>query len=464
MKKYIYMSMMAAALLTGCAGEEDNLFDASAAERLNAASDKYSALLESSPGGWVLQYYPTNDGAPYTGVGYLWCVKFNKDHSVLVGMNNTFSGNTYKEETSGWDVITDNGPVLSFNTANSLLHAFSDPDVHSIPGSSDDVWGVGVGGDYEFVIVDAPEDHSYIMLKGKKRATYNLMLPLEEGADFKQYLADVDSFTAKYFPTRVINPVHITMGDTTFVMSDVASKIASWYPLGGDEITETSTHPLLLYKHQNRYYVRFRENLSFEGDDSQYKEFVYNAETDQFDGTDGVSASIKGINANQFFDEWITDGGHKWSILRGKNHSEDISATIETLASDLAAMPSKYSLNTMQLRWTTRDKEDGSKEEICVLDVGISYTTKRMGKTVTVNANLLYQYDYSATDQGITLKYLQPVDTGASNILTAVPSLQVLLDSLTGSFSVQGETTALVLNSVRLAKEGGSAIIMQYER
>ena len=157
MKNLVYISLMVASLLSvGCAGEEDDLFDASAAERLNAASDKYSELLESSEGGWVIQYYPTNDGEPTTGQGYLWCVQFNKDHSVRVGMNNYFSGNSYKEEVSGWDVITDNGPVLSFSTANSLVHAFSDPDRRSVPGSSDDVWGVGIGGDYEFVIVDAP--------------------------------------------------------------------------------------------------------------------------------------------------------------------------------------------------------------------------------------------------------------------------------------------------------------------
>jgi hypothetical protein len=59
--------LSASILLTGalalasCAGEEENLFDKSAAERLNETSAIYTSRLEASPGGWVMEYYPTND-------------------------------------------------------------------------------------------------------------------------------------------------------------------------------------------------------------------------------------------------------------------------------------------------------------------------------------------------------------------------------------------------------------------
>ena len=46
---------------TGCSREQDNLFDKSAAERLNEISSIYSQRLTSSKGGWVMEYYPDAD-------------------------------------------------------------------------------------------------------------------------------------------------------------------------------------------------------------------------------------------------------------------------------------------------------------------------------------------------------------------------------------------------------------------
>ncbi len=91
--------------LTSCAGEEDDIFSASAAERLNESSAKYSARLEAQPNGWAMQYYPTySDEYPY-GSGYLLLMDFNPDYSVRVAMNNRFSGNVYKNDVSAWEVI-----------------------------------------------------------------------------------------------------------------------------------------------------------------------------------------------------------------------------------------------------------------------------------------------------------------------------------------------------------------------
>ena len=161
------------------------LFDQSAAERLNAASDLYSARLTAQPNGWAVQLYPTTKNESPFGNGYLVLMDFNADHSVKCSMNNILSGNVYKSDVSAWEVITDNGPVLTFNTFNDVLHTFTDPeDVGITSGFGNDETGTGIGGDYEFIIVDAPEDASYMMLKGKKRGTYNLLTPIEEGVDY----------------------------------------------------------------------------------------------------------------------------------------------------------------------------------------------------------------------------------------------------------------------------------------
>ena len=142
---------------------EDDLFDKSAAERLNEASELYSKRLCASPNGWAVQLYPTKeDKAPY-GNGYLLLFRFHENKSVDASMYNALSNNTYMSASSTWDVITDNGPVLSFNTYNSVFHTFSDPEDVPSTGSDldpNDETGTGIGGDYEFIIVDAPEDAS----------------------------------------------------------------------------------------------------------------------------------------------------------------------------------------------------------------------------------------------------------------------------------------------------------------
>ena len=65
-----YTVLMAATLSLGsCVSEEDDIFDKTAAERLNEASALYSSRLEASPYGWAMQLYPTYDNAKYFGTG-----------------------------------------------------------------------------------------------------------------------------------------------------------------------------------------------------------------------------------------------------------------------------------------------------------------------------------------------------------------------------------------------------------
>ena len=63
MKKILSISLILAAALafTSCVKEEEDIFDKSAAERLNEASDLYSKRLMASPNGWAMQLYPTNE-------------------------------------------------------------------------------------------------------------------------------------------------------------------------------------------------------------------------------------------------------------------------------------------------------------------------------------------------------------------------------------------------------------------
>ncbi len=99
-------------MFAGCAGEEKDLFEKSAAERLNETGKIYSSRLQSSEAGWVMEYYPTNTDETYKGRGYLIMADFDKDESVTLAMKNIMSDDEYMEERSLWEIIADNGPVL----------------------------------------------------------------------------------------------------------------------------------------------------------------------------------------------------------------------------------------------------------------------------------------------------------------------------------------------------------------
>ena len=132
-------------VFTGCAGEEEDLFATSAAERLSSAMVTYSNRLADAGGKWAMEYYPTNGLEAPQGLGYLMLLDFGKDNSVKVAMDNNFTNNVYKEDESIWEMIADNGPVLTFNTYNECMHAFSDPK--DIPFTKDKETGLGAEGE-----------------------------------------------------------------------------------------------------------------------------------------------------------------------------------------------------------------------------------------------------------------------------------------------------------------------------
>ena len=81
MNKILSFATILGAALTFVAcspNEEDDIFDQSAAERLNAASELYSSRLTPQPNGWVMQLYPTLKGEYPYGNGYIVLMRFAK--------------------------------------------------------------------------------------------------------------------------------------------------------------------------------------------------------------------------------------------------------------------------------------------------------------------------------------------------------------------------------------------------
>lgn len=182
MKKYIYLAI-AVLSLAACGREEKNLFDKSAAERVEAAQNELQETLISSVNGWEMLYFPHEEAA-----GYAFLMAFEKNGAVTIAAKNSITTSTlYKEETSAWGTDGTQGATLCFTTFNTIFHKFADP------GSD----GLGYQGDYEFVCLKTTENQ--ILLKGKKHGAYITMNRLSENTDWKAYFKQIDDLNEKAF-------------------------------------------------------------------------------------------------------------------------------------------------------------------------------------------------------------------------------------------------------------------------
>lgn len=151
-----------------CAQDEKDLFEKSAAERLNESASKYQELLEASEYGWALEFYLGDESTP---TSYVSTVRFydgnvdmvsemvlSEDHIAI-----SLDEPTYETLTSKYSVKAEQSIVLSFDTYALPIHYYSEP--------FKDVFGAvpnGYGGDFEFCFLKTSIDQDTIYLRGKR--------------------------------------------------------------------------------------------------------------------------------------------------------------------------------------------------------------------------------------------------------------------------------------------------------
>lgn len=443
--------------LTSCKNEEDNLFDSSAAERLMQTEKDYTQRLAASEGGWAFEYYPTqwtinpNEDAEAEylpqGLGYLMMTKFNKDNSVVVGMNNAFTNNSYKEDSSAWEIISDNGPVLTFNTFNDVLHTFSNPyGFTNSLGSGDD--GEGVGGDYEFVVIECKENADRVTLKGKKRGTYSYLYRLPAGTNFEEYIADVQAFSKTIFPSSAINYNCMHVGSKTYNMVDMAGGDPNIYPADGDIIGDQSFHPyMIVKKNDGKYYIHFRDPFEVEEEETTVQEFAYDEASESFICTSNEEYSITGPNMNVIFMNNI-QSGYRWNFNASSDCSSAFASALSAVSDDASKISYTYSGSQIVF--------DGGE-----IRLDMSFTFRRNGKNQTATAG--YYFGYDVNENGVKLMYEQPASDQAATVLTNIPAISNLLNLLTADCTFEAVTSKFVANTLKL-KAGNEYITITYSK
>ena len=258
MKKFLNISLLTLVALSlfslsSCKNEIDDIFDEDAIARLDKAKAEYTNILTDQGGKWQLEYYANSNEQ-----GYIYLMTFSKDGSVTIAGNNkwinyikTGTSNTpaFGSEVSMWEVIADNGPVLSFNTYNKYFHLFADPyDIPSLGGatSDDDVNENGYGheGDYEFDIMKYSGDTLY--LTGKKYNLNMIMTRVPSTVDDEVYMNEVVAMADSFFNAKVPQ-VYINLPNgIRWIVKNGATSILKMFREGADEISTAETHNVII--------------------------------------------------------------------------------------------------------------------------------------------------------------------------------------------------------------------------
>lgn len=151
-------------LSAACTSEVDDYFDEPASQRLATTVSHAREVLRNAEYGWAFEYYPSSTLA-YGGVVYT--VRFDS-LTATIGCS-LIPDST---ETTYYRVTNDNGPVLTFDTYNSLMHYFATPSSQEYEAK---------GGEFEFVIDSIADD--FIALYGKKARNTMYMRKLTSNPD-----------------------------------------------------------------------------------------------------------------------------------------------------------------------------------------------------------------------------------------------------------------------------------------
>ncbi|MBR4829863.1 MAG: DUF4302 domain-containing protein [Muribaculaceae bacterium] len=258
MKKILNISLLtlvalSALSLSSCKNEIDNIFDEDAVTRLDKAKAEYSDILTDKGGKWQLEYFANSNEQ-----GYIYLMTFSKDGSVTISGNNKWinyiqsgSMNTpaYGSAVSMWEVIADNGPVLTFNTYNKYFHLFADPyDIPSVGGASsdDDINENGYGheGDYEFDIMKYSGDTLY--LTGKKYNLNMIMTRVASSVDDEIYMNEVVAMADSFFNSKVPH-VYINLPNgVRWIVKNGATSILKMFREDADEISTAEEHNVII--------------------------------------------------------------------------------------------------------------------------------------------------------------------------------------------------------------------------
>ena len=202
MKAIIYFTAVFLFLThVSCDKKRDRFFDVNPTERLSTSVNNAYQTLQANKNGWIIKYFP-NSTVEFGG--YTLFANFTSNVNVeLKGDYNPIylpSSRVSTDPNSSYLIYPGAGPILTFDTYNSVIHYFSLPaQQFVVPSGQIPIGAVDQGykGDFEFLVIKATADS--VILEGRKTLNRIVMIPISSG-DAGSVLQSYKDAVEKFHP------------------------------------------------------------------------------------------------------------------------------------------------------------------------------------------------------------------------------------------------------------------------
>lgn len=274
-KYYKLLCVAFVALFSACTIGEDDVFDQSSSDRMDAAITSAIETLTSKENGWLMEYFP-GENQPYGGYNVL--MKFKKDGTVSISSEIDVSGTSNaatKVSTSMYTVTQSAGAVLSFDTYNEVFHFFADPaDPSSLGGR-----GTGLQGDCDFQIIEVTPEK--VILKGKKSGELSTLIPFKE--DWSNYISELNAAEER----MLFSELTLAIDGKSFPVEASYRVLTLTHEEDGKETNKTSGY--IVTKTGYKLY----EPIVING--KKISNFIYHKESDSFTEENDDNITLKPV-------------------------------------------------------------------------------------------------------------------------------------------------------------------------
>ena len=377
-------------LLPACRNEEADIFSASPAERLNKAISDYQTILTNAENGWEMDYF-ANEVSP----GYTLLVKFNQSgNAILAARSELTTNGAYEQDSCLFDIIGDNGPVLTFNTFSKILHVFSNPENPD---------GYGLEGDYEFVIVKAHPDT--VWLKGKKYGAEVLLRKMPSGVQWQQFVNERSEFKTLLFSEKA-PALTMKVDKTNYTFSFGYSGVFSVKRTGANAVAFDV--PFIVTQDG----IRFYQEVEIEG--MKFRTFRLNNAKSGLVSVETPAYTLSGAEDLATF--FTGDANSVWhfipsgfSVILNQYHQAIIQSVQTLYGADNASLSLKY--NTIRRTF------------VLALNYTVGTTTTEGLLDLNVNANNkdMLTVSYKGTGDAKGLQFYNDVE-GLDDFISAISS------------------------------------------
>lgn len=208
---------LAAFGLSSCSFEQEDYFDESASLRITHLNEQLKDRLvkQSADGnhGWLMQYFVAGtDENSFEGFNLY--ARFYNDNKVTLASNHRYlrdkNAGKYTEHTSTYEMLAEEGPVLSFNTWNNVLTVLVDPVSPTAAPTNIAPDGEGMNGDHNLVLTSY--DDSSITFRGERHGAVTRFIPCDR--PWEEYMEAVAK-TKSDITSDIISAYYVTNGVDT---------------------------------------------------------------------------------------------------------------------------------------------------------------------------------------------------------------------------------------------------------